>query len=393
MNVLQYNSKKIVKLEKLLISKKNRFSPNLLEKNEIKQELRNENILITGACGSIGKAFTTEIINYNFKNLYLLDKNENSLTQFNREIIYSQALNMNINKNIHYICSDLTSINLDNFIRKSNISIYLNFAAVKHVRSEEELDSALYMLKTNSILFLPKKKYGLKKIFSISSDKSANPFSILGISKLLMEDKLAEYKDKFSSVSVSSVRFANVIFSDGSIFCHIKKQISQKKMFGIPNKIKRYFITHEEAVSLCLKSLLKKNDGFIVLPNKKKLGKIKYIKDYVVKLLKVYGYKPKFISSLKNQIKIKTYFPVLITKSSIVGQKNFEVFSTNKEKIIKDFKDSSISKIRLKRNLKNRIFEKKLLKNNNLVSLKKNLRKLFSNYKYNFKQNRISHII
>ena len=83
----------------------------------------------------------------------------------------------------------------------------------------------------------------------------------------------------------------------------------------------------------------------------------------------------------------------MITKSSIVGQKKFEVFSTNKEKIIKDFKDSSISKIRLKRNLKNRIFEKKLLKNNNLASLKKDLRKLFSNYKYNFKQNRISHII
>ena len=159
MNVLQYNSKKIVKLEKLLISKKNRFRPNLIEKNEIKQELRNENILITGACGSIGKAFTTEIINYNFKNLYLLDKNENSLTQFNREIIYSQALNMSINKNIHYICSDLTSINLDNFIRKNNISIYLNFAAVKHVRSEEELDSALYMLKTNSILFLLTSKF------------------------------------------------------------------------------------------------------------------------------------------------------------------------------------------------------------------------------------------
>ena len=393
MNVLQYSSKEINKLEKILISKKNRFSLNLFEQNEIKEELRNENILITGACGSIGKAFTTEIINYNFNNLYLLDKNENSLTQFNREIIFTQTLNMNINKNIHYICSDLTSINLDNFIRNNKISIYLNFAAVKHVRSEEELDSAIYMLKTNSILFLPKKKNQLKKIFSISSDKSANPFSILGISKLLMEDKLAEYKNKYRSVCVSSVRFANVIFSDGSIFCHIKKQISQKKMFGIPNNIRRYFITHEEAVSLCLKSLLKKNDGFIVLPNKKKFGRIKLIKDYVVKLLQIYGYKPKFITSLKDQIKIKNFFPVLITKSSIVGQKKFEVFSTNKEKIIKDLKDNSILKIKLKRNLKNKIIQKKLLRNNNLEALKKDLRKLFSNYKYNFKQSRISHII
>ena len=78
MSVLQYNSKKTIRLEKLLISKKNRFSTNSREKNEIKQELRDENILISGACGSIGKAFTSEIINYDFKNLYLLDKNENN---------------------------------------------------------------------------------------------------------------------------------------------------------------------------------------------------------------------------------------------------------------------------------------------------------------------------
>jgi FlaA1/EpsC-like NDP-sugar epimerase len=231
MKTLQYQSKKIIKFEKLLISKKNRFQLNSLEKNEIKQDLQNENILITGASGSIGKVFTTEILSYDFKNLYLLDKNENNLTQFNRQIVYFQSLYGNIKKNVHYICSDLTSFNLDSFLQKNKITIYLNFAAIKHVRSEEELDSALYMLKTNSISFLPKKKNNLKKIFSISSDKSANPFSILGISKLLMENKLAEYKNRYNSVCISSVRFANVIFSEGSIFQHIMNQISKKEIF------------------------------------------------------------------------------------------------------------------------------------------------------------------
>jgi FlaA1/EpsC-like NDP-sugar epimerase len=393
MKTLQYQSKKIIKFEKLLISKKNRFQLNSLEKNEIKQDLQNENILITGASGSIGKVFTTEILSYDFKNLYLLDKNENNLTQFNRQIVYFQSLYGNIKKNVHYICSDLTSFNLDSFLQKNKITIYLNFAAIKHVRSEEELDSALYMLKTNSISFLPKKKNNLKKIFSISSDKSANPFSILGISKLLMENKLAEYKNRYNSVCISSVRFANVIFSEGSIFQHIMNQISKKEIFGIPNKVKRYFITHEEAVSLCLKSLLKKNDGYIIIPNKKKLGKIQYIKNYTIKILKAHGYKAKFISSLKNKFNVKSYFPVLVTSSSIVGQKNFEVFSTNKEKIIRDKEDSSVSKIELKRNLTKKLIEKKLLKNNTLESLKKDLKKLVLNYRYSRKQNRVSHII
>ncbi len=393
MKKLQYQPKKIVKFEKLLISNKNRFCLTSPEKKEIRNDFNNQNILITGASGSIGKAFTAEILNYDFKNLYLLDKNENNLTKFNREIIYFQNLKEKIKKNIHYICTDLTSFNLDNFIKNNEINIYLNFAAIKHVRSEEELDSALYMLKTNSISFIPKKKNKLKKIFSISSDKSANPFSILGISKLLMENKLADYKNRYSSVCTSSVRFANVIFSEGSIFEHIIIKISKKEIFGIPDKIKRYFITHEEAVSLCLKSLLKKNDGYIIVPNKKKIGKIRNIKDYVIRLLKAHGYKTKFISSIKNNFKIKSTFPVLVTANSIVGQKSFEVFSTNKEKIISDKKDNTVFKIKLLNHLKKKMFEKKLLKNNTLESLKKDLKKLISHYRYSSRQNRISHII
>ena len=393
MRKLQYQTKKIIKLERLLVSNINRFCLTNPEKKEIKNDFKNQNILITGASGSIGKAFTAEILNYDFKNLYLLDKNENNLTKFNREIIYFQSLYKNIKKNIHYICTDLTSFNLDNFIKNNKINIYLNFAAIKHVRSEEELDSALYMLKTNSISFMPKKKNKLKKIFSISSDKSANPSSILGISKLLMENKLAQYKNRYSSVCISSVRFANVIFSEGSIFEHIIKKISKKEIFGKPNKIKRYFITHEEAVSLCLKSLLKKNDGYIIVPNKKKIGKIHYIKDYVIKLLKAHGYKTRFIFSIKNGFKIKSSFPVLITTSSLVGQKSFEVFLTNKEKKIKDKKDNTVFKIKLSNNLKKKNLDKKILKNSTLEILKKNLKKLVSQYRYSPRQNRISHII
>ena len=71
-------------LEKKIISQKNRFEIIKKEQIEIKKLFDKENILITGACGSIGRAFTKKILNFNYKNLYLLDKDENSLTDLNR---------------------------------------------------------------------------------------------------------------------------------------------------------------------------------------------------------------------------------------------------------------------------------------------------------------------
>ena len=84
------------------------------------------------------------------------------------------------------------------------------------------------MFKTNSINFIPKKLSNLKKIFSISTDKTVNPSSILGVSKYLMEVNLSKYKNK--NIFVSSVRFANVAFSNGSILKYVVDRLIQKKL-------------------------------------------------------------------------------------------------------------------------------------------------------------------
>ena len=148
--------------EKNTISNKDRFSLSSADRNELRKNFSNKNIFITGAAGAIGRAFCKELLNYNFKNLYLMDKNENELTELNRELVLLN--NKKINK-INFLCSDLTLINIDDFLNKNKINIYLNFAAIKHVRSEEELISLKYMFLTNSKSFLPAKPRYLKKIF------------------------------------------------------------------------------------------------------------------------------------------------------------------------------------------------------------------------------------
>jgi len=271
--------------ENKIISSKDRFKLSSIDYKELKNDFNNANVLVLGASGSIGNVFVKKLIKLNFKNLYLVDKNENDLTELNREIILATN-NKSLNK-IRYICADLNIMDMDSFLKQNKITHYLNFAAIKHVRSEEELVSLKYMFLTNSKNVLPLKKHYLKKVFSISTDKTVNPTSLLGVSKTLMEKKLSQFKQANKKTFVSSVRFANVSFSNGSILKYAIDRINKKKLFGVPKTIKRYFITHDEASSLCFKSLLKKNDKMILLPNDNILNKEYLIKDLITKILKI----------------------------------------------------------------------------------------------------------
>ena len=283
----------IIFLKKKIISKKNRFKLSSEQNKEIKKKFYNSNILIIGAAGSIGSVFTLSMINYNFKKLFLIDKDENSLTELNREILVKNKKTV---KKVEFICSDLNLLDLRKIILENKINHYLNFAAIKHVRSEENYVSSKYMYQTNSKNFLPnglRNVKPLKSIFSISTDKAVYPSSMLGVSKRLMELRLMGLKKRHKNLFVSTVRFANVSFSNGSILKLIIDRLVQKKNFGIPENISRYFITHDEAVSLCLKSLLKKNNYCIVVPNKKILGKQTLIFTYLLKILKILKIKVK----------------------------------------------------------------------------------------------------
>ena len=197
-------------LEKKLISSENRFILQVRDLYELKKIFKDKTLLISGSAGSIGSQIVLDLYKYQFrpKKIYLLDKNENQLTDLNRTILLQRK-----KISVEFICTDLITFNLDNFIRDNKIQIYMNFAAAKHVRSEENIYSIKYMLKTNSFNFLPKNKYNLERVFSVSTDKTVNPTSVLGISKNLMEKMLVKFSNK-KKVFVSTARFAKVSFSN-----------------------------------------------------------------------------------------------------------------------------------------------------------------------------------
>tara|TARA_B100000700_G_scaffold67305_1_gene74432 strand:- start:3219 stop:4379 length:1161 start_codon:yes stop_codon:yes gene_type:complete len=372
------NSNLYERFEKETISNVNRFKINKKDLNELKTSFKNKILLISGAAGSIGSQFSKDIFKYNLKpkKIIFFDKDENLLTELNRELLLSKNLSKIERK---FVCSDLTSINLDNILSKEKVQFYLNFAAVKHVRSEENIESIKYMFKTNTINFIPRKITNLKKFFSISTDKTVNPSSILGISKHLMEMNLNKHKNK--NVFLSSVRFANVAFSNGSILKYVVDRLIQKKNFGVPRNIKRFFITHSEASNLCFKSLLKRNDKKIIIPNPKILTKDYLISELAKKITKKFNLIPKFYKTgnISNNYKNRICYILLTSISD--GQKLYEEFVTEKEHIIDDI-DNSICKVDFPYSDNSLKFVlNKIIKMNNIKELKKYLLKTLKNYK------------
>ncbi len=354
-----------------LFGKKIRYCLNSNQLKEIKKDFVNSNVLVLGAAGSIGSSFVKKLDKYDFHSLVLLDKDENQLAELSRQInvVFKKR---KINK-INYICSDLNDFNFFNFLKKNNITHLINFAALKHVRSEEEFLSCKYMFETNCINSF---KLGnisnlkkLRKIFFISTDKSVYPTSLMGLSKKIMEQKLFFLKRKHKNKFVSSVRFANVSFSNGSILKSILQKTMANEIFGIPDNIKRYFISHDEAANLCLKSLLNEANGSIVIPTYESLGKLYKIKDLCKKIILQLNKKPKFSHKIVNFRKKEQL--VIVQNKKIIGQKVFEEFY-EKDEIRLPFKnDILLKKIKFKKNTVTKKFDIKFKKAKNISDIEK----------------------
>jgi len=364
-------------LEQKVFGSKSRFALNSSQKKELIKDLKNSNILIIGAAGSIGKIFSKKIIDYKFKSIVFFDKDENGLTDLSRDI----SLRKNKIKR-EFICSDLNVSNLKKIIQNYKITHLLNFAALKHVRSEENFETLNYLFKTNlASVFEDFRKYNvshLKKIFFISTDKTAYPSSVMGCSKKIMENELYKLKLRFKNKSITTVRFANVAFSNGSILKNIYERTLNSEVFGIPLKIKRFFVTHKEAADLCLISLLKEADGNIIIPNPDIFQKQFFIKDIASKIVKVLGKKiifSKKIINTKNNQQL-----ALCSHLQITGQKNQEHFSEQNEKKTKFNGDNRVLKIRLYKNHNNSRLLKKLTEVKNIDEIKYLLSYTFKKY-------------
>ncbi len=303
---------------------------------ELREIVANSTFLVIGGAGSIGQAVTKEIFKRNPKKLHVVDISENNMVELVRDIRSSLGY---IEGEFKTFALDIGSIEYDAFIKFDGKYDYvLNLSALKHVRSEKDSFTLMRMIEVN-IENTDKTigqaiENGTKKYFCVSTDKAANPVNMMGASKRIMEMFLMR---RSLQMPISTARFANVAFSDGSLLHGFNQRIQKRQPLSAPSDIKRYFVTPKESGELCLMSCLLGENRDIFFPKlSEKLHLITFA-DIAVKYLKNIGYEPYLCESeeeareLAQTLPDQGKWPCYFFTSDTTGEKDFEEFFTDKE--------------------------------------------------------------
>lgn len=323
-----------------LIDRKEKLFEKDIELNndELSKIVKQSSFLVLGGAGTIGQAVTKEIFKRNPKKLHVVDISENNLVELVRDIRSSFGY---IDGDFKTFVLDIASIEYDAFIDSDGKYDYvLNLSALKHVRSEKDPFTLMRMIEVNILNTIKtinqSIENGTKKYFCVSTDKAANPVNMMGGSKRIMEMFLMQ---KSKDIKISTARFANVAFSDGSLLHGFDQRIKKEQPIAAPSDVKRYFVIPEESGELCLMSCIFGDNRDIYFPKLDHNLHLITFSDIAIKYLKSIGYEPHLCSSedearenINSLIKQKKW-PCLFTISDTTGEKSFEEFYTSKEKL------------------------------------------------------------
>jgi len=308
---------------------------------ELKNKVSLSSFLVLGAAGSIGQAVTKEIFKRNPNKLHIVDISENNMVELVRDIRSSYGY---IKGDFQTFALNIGSIEYDAFIKADGQYDYvLNLSALKHVRSEKDPFTLMRMIDVN--IFNTDKtlqqsiENGTKKYFCVSTDKAANPVNMMGASKRIMEMFLMR---RSLDISISTARFANVAFSDGSLLHGFNQRIQKRQPIVAPLDIKRYFVTPKESGELCLMSCIFGENRDIFFPKLSEELHLISFAEIAIKYLKNLGYEPCLCSSedeareLMATLPDEGKWPCLFTDSDTTGEKDFEEFYTDNETLAMD---------------------------------------------------------
>ena len=308
------------------------FEEDITSKSkQIEDRVSSSSFLVLGGAGSIGQAVVKEIFKRNPIKLHVVDISENNLAELVRDIRSSFGY---IKGDFQTFALDIGSSTYDSFIDNDGEFDYvLNLSALKHVRSEKDPFTLMRMIEVNILNTIKTINQaiqkGSKKYFCVSTDKAANPVNMMGASKRIMEKFILRESQK---IDISTARFANVAFSDGSLLHSFKQRIDKQQPIVAPTDVKRYFVTPEESGQLCLMSCLFGETRDIFFPKlSEELDLIKF-SSIAKKFLNHQGYEVHYCNSEKEAREAVSEsiahkkWPCFFTVSDTTGEKSFEEF-------------------------------------------------------------------
>jgi len=306
-----------------------------LDWNDVQKELTNKTILVTGGGGSIGSELCAQISKLGPSKLIIFERSEFNLYKI------EQALS-NSNISIEYILGDLCDIDkVDNVFNKFSPEIIFHAAAYKHVPIlERDAREAIRnnILGTKNVADIAS-KYNCNRFILISTDKAVNPTNVLGATKRIGELYI-ELINKISTTNFITVRFGNVLDSDGSVVPLFREQIKSGGPITVTHpEVTRYFMTIREASQLILQASKMGLGGEIYVLDMGEPVKINYLAEQMIRLsglvpnkdiqIEYSGLRPgeKMYEELfyANEIREKTsHKKILLAKHSVTNLKDMD---------------------------------------------------------------------
>ena len=308
-------------------------------KEALRKEIEGSSLLVIGGAGSIGSSYIRAILPFRPSRLVVVDLSENGLAELTRDLRSTYGM---------YVPDDYRTYTLNFsdpiferiFREEKGFDIVANFSAHKHVRSEKDKYSVQALIENNVIkakkLLDLLSEYPPRHFFCVSTDKAANPVNIMGASKRIMEDMIMAYTPKFK---VTTARFANVAFSNGSLPDGWIHRVMHKQPLAAPNDVKRYFVSPEESGQICMLACILGKNGEIFFPKlgEKQMLTFSSICDEYVKIL---GCQKKQFSTDEEAKKFASEmpfdskeYPVVYFGSDTTGEKAYEEFYVPGEKL------------------------------------------------------------
>jgi len=292
--------------------------------------------LVIGGAGSIGQAVTREIFKRNPRALHVVDISENNMVELVRDIRSTLGYNDADFRTFAIDCGGREFAAL--MAAGDGYDYVLNLSALKHVRSEKDPFTLMRLIEVNILNTLATlqaaRERGASKYFCVSTDKAANPVNMMGASKRIMEMFLMR---ESLTLPMSTARFANVAFSDGSLLHGFNQRFNKQQPISAPNDVRRYFVTPQESGELCLMSCLLGDNRDIFFPKLSPALNLTRFSDIARRYLLARGFEPHECATEDEareqsaELIAGGRWPVYFFSSDTTGEKDFEEFFTDTE--------------------------------------------------------------
>jgi FlaA1/EpsC-like NDP-sugar epimerase len=308
-------------------------------RGKLSEEIEGRSVLVIGGAGSIGSQFIRSVCQFRPAKLVVVDLSENGLALLTRDLRSTYGM---------FVPQDYRTYTLNFadpiferiFREEKGFDIVANFSAHKHVRSEKDKYSVQALIENNDIkakrLLDLLCEFPPRHFFCVSTDKAANPVNIMGASKRVMEDLIMAYADRFP---VTTARFANVAFSNGSLPLSFLDRIMSKQPLVAPSDVRRYFVSPEESGQICMLACVLGKSGEVFFP-KLREDDMKTFSEICDRFITAMGYEKRefdndeeakrFAAEMPYDTKV---WPVVYSKSDTTGEKSFEEFYVPGEKL------------------------------------------------------------